>query len=263
MIDTHSHISDSVYDSDRDEVLARAIEAGVTHILCPAVDSENHAAMISLCRERPDMCLPMMGLHPTSVNDNPDWEQEMSIVEKYLAEPPVERFCAIGETGLDLHWSRDFLTQQTAAFERQIDLALHYNLPLVLHIREAWAEATAVLQKYTGRGLRGVAHAFSGGLSEYHFLRSVGDFALGLGGPVTYKKNLWRELLPSIDPTHIVLETDAPWLPPEPFRGHRNESAHLTYILAAAANILNIPPSEVDRITTSNAMRIFGISQKR
>jgi TatD DNase family protein len=259
MIDTHSHMSDSAYDADREEVLARAVEAGVTHILCPAVDSENHAAMIDLCRAHPDLCLPMMGLHPTSVNDNPDRERELELVEKYLASPPVERFYAIGETGLDLHWSRDFLAEQTVAFERQIELALRYDLPLVLHIREAWGEAMAVLAPYAGRGLRGVAHAFSGGIDEYRFLRSVGDFALGMGGPVTYKKNLWRELLPSINPQHVVLETDAPWLPPEPFRGQRNESAHLTRIRDAAATILGMPPVEVDWITTSNAKRIFNL----
>jgi TatD DNase family protein len=213
--------------------------------------------MIDLCRAHPGLCLPMMGLHPTSVNDNPDWEWELEVVEKYLATPPVERFCAIGETGLDLHWCRDFLAEQTVAFERQIDLALRYDLPLVLHIREAWTEAMAVLARYAGRGLRGVAHAFSGGIDEYRFLRSVGDFALGMGGPVTYKKNLWRGRLPLIDLQHVVLETDAPWLPPEPFRGQRNESAHLVRIRDAAAAILGISPDDLDRITTANAGRIF------
>jgi TatD DNase family protein len=253
-------MSDSAFDDDREEALRRAQEAGVERILCPAVDSGNHAAMISLCRAHPRTCLPMMGLHPTSVNDNPDWEWEIEVIEKYLADPPVERFYAIGETGLDLHWSRDFLPQQIAAFERQIDLALRHDLPLVLHIREAWAEAKEVLRQYAGRGLRGVAHAFSGGLDDYRFLRSVGDFSLGMGGPVTYKKNLWRELLPLVDPAHIVLETDAPWLPPEPFRGRRNEPALLVHVRDAAAAILGLSPAEVDRVTTANARRIFNLA---
>ncbi|MDR1671625.1 MAG: TatD family hydrolase [Alistipes sp.] len=259
MIDTHSHISVGAFDEDREELLRRAAEAGVTAILCPAVDSEDHEAMIAVCRANPGFCLPMMGLHPTSVNDNPDWERELETVEKYLAAPPVERFYAIGEAGLDLHWSRDFLAEQTVVFERQIELALRYDLPLALHIREAWPETMGVLEKYTGRGLRGVAHAFSGGVDEYRFLRTVGDFVLGMGGPVTYKKNLWRTLLPQVDPAHIVLETDAPWLPPEPFRGQRNESAYLPYIRDAAAAILGVSAGEVDCATTANARRIFNL----
>jgi TatD DNase family protein len=259
MIDTHSHMSDSAFDSDREAALLRAREAGVEQILCPAVDSENHAAMISTCRSNPGFCLPMMGLHPTSVNDNPDWEWELDTVERYLADPPVDRFYAIGETGLDLHWSRDFLPQQTVVFERHIELALRYDLPLALHIREAWPETMEVLGRYAGCGLRGVAHAFSGGADEYRRLRAVGDFVLGVAGPVTYKKNLWRELLPSVDLMHIVLETDAPWLPPEPFRGQRNESAYVSRVRDGVAAILGISLDEVDRVTSANARRIFNL----
>ncbi len=257
MIDTHSHMFDAAFDEDRAEALQRASDAGVEHILCPAIDSDSHEAMLAMCRANPDLCLPMMGLHPTSVNDNPNWERELEIVGEYLAAPPAEKFCAIGEVGLDLHWSRDFLAQQTAAFERQIDLALRYDLPLAIHTREAWGEMIAILEKYTGRGLRGVLHAFSGTLDDYRRLRLVGDFAVGVGGSVTYKKSRWPELLPQIDPAHIVLETDAPWLTPEPFRGRRNESSYLTYILDAAAAILSVPPAELDAVTTGNARRIF------
>ncbi len=280
MIDTHSHMFDGAFDEDRAGALQRACEAGVERILCPAIDSESHGAMLAMCRENPDLCLPMMGLHPTSVNrccereqrppadyaeprggapqanDNPAWEEELALVERYLAEPPM-RLYAIGEVGLDLHWSRDFLTEQTAAFERQIDLALKYDLPLAIHTREAWAEMTATLEKYTGRGLRGVLHAFSGTLDDYRRIRAVGDFVLGVGGSVTYKKSRWRETLPGIDPAHIVLETDAPWLTPEPFRGRRNESAYLACILGAAAAILGITPPALDCITSDNARRIF------
>ncbi len=185
--------------------------------------------MIAMCRANPGLCLPMMGLHPTSVNDNPDWERELDIVEQYLADPPVDRFYAIGEVGLDLHWSRGFLAEQTAAFERQIGLALRYDLPLAIHTREAWPEMITVLEKHTGRGLRGVLHAFSGSIDDYRRVRSVGDFAVGVGGSVTYKKSRWPELLPLIDPAHILLETDAPWLTPSPHRGQRNESSYLTF----------------------------------
>jgi TatD DNase family protein len=249
---------DEAFDDDRDEALRRAVEAGVERILCPAIDSGSHGAMLAMCAAHPGLCLPMMGLHPTSVNDNPDWERELEIVENYLAAPPTGGFIAIGEVGLDLHWSRDFLAEQTAVFERQIGLALRYDLPLAIHTREAWEEMVAILERYTGRGLRGVMHAFSGSLDDYRRLRAVGDFVVGVGGSVTYKKSRWREMLPCIDPAHILLETDAPWLTPEPFRGRRNESSYLAYIRDAAAAILGVSSDEIDGITTQNAKRIFG-----
>jgi TatD DNase family protein len=250
---------DGAFDDDRAEALARAVVAGVERILCPAIDSESHAAMFAMCRAHPELCLPMMGLHPTSVNDNPEWRGELALVEEYLASPPVPKFYAVGEIGLDLHWSRDFLAEQTEALQRQIELALHYDLPVALHTREAWAEMTALLEKYAGRGLRGVLHAFSGTMEDYRRILSVGDFVVGVGGSVTYKKSRWREMLPAIELSQMVLETDAPWLTPEPFRGRRNESSYLTYIRDAAAAILGIQPAELDRVTTENATRIFRI----
>ncbi len=258
MIDTHSHLYLEDYDIDLQEVMQRAVEAGVTRVVCPAVSSTSHERLIRLCNEHPHFCLPMMGVHPTEINDNAQWVSELDIVEKYLEEPPVRRFWAVGEMGLDLHWSRDYLAEQTAAFERQLELALRFNLPVAIHSRDAWSETLEVLEKYTGTGLRGVMHAFSGGLEEYHRVRAVGDFALGIGGPVTYKKNLWLSVLPQIDPTHIVLETDAPWLSPVSFRGQRNEPAYLVYIRDAVATLLDLTPMEVDAITTTNARRIFG-----
>ncbi len=257
MIDTHSHLFDTAFDADRDEALQRARDAGVTRIMCPAIDSESHGALIAMCNAHSDLCLPMMGLHPTSVNDNADWAWELEIVERYLADPPVERFYAIGEVGLDLYWSRDFLAEQTAAFERQIALSLQYGLPLVIHTREAWTEMLQMLEKYTGTGISGIMHAFSGTPEDYHRVRAVGDFVVGVGGSVTYKKSRWHTLLPEIGLEHIVLETDAPWLTPEPFRGKRNESSYLTYIRDAVAAILGIPAEKVDEITTSNAARVL------
>lgn len=257
MIDTHSHMFDAAFDEDRAESLRRAAEAGVTRIMCPAIDSESHSAMIAMCNDHPGLCLPMMGLHPTSVNDNPDWSRELALVEQYLAEPPVERFYAIGEVGLDLHWSKDWLAEQTAVFEKQIELSLRYALPLVIHTREAWPEMIAVLEKYTGTGLCGVMHAFSGGMEEYDRICATGDFVFGVGGSATYKKSRWPELLPRMDLARIVLETDAPWLTPVPFRGRRNESSYLTYIRDAVAAILGLAPERVDEITTANAERIF------
>lgn len=256
MIDTHCHPYVDAYADDRREMLRRAKNAGVQRILCPGIDSESHETMLALCRENPDLCIPMMGLHPTVVNDNPLWESELEIVERYL---DGGGFCAVGEVGLDLHWSRDSLANQIIAFERQIELALRHNLPLAIHTRDAWPEMLEVLSRFASRGLRGVLHAFSGTVDDYLRARQFGDFALGLGGAVTYRKNLWINVLPHIDLDHLVLETDAPWLPPTPHRGLRNEPAYLIYILEAAAKILEIPPAELDRRTTENAIRIFGL----
>lgn len=257
MIDIHSHMFDAAFDADRAEALARAKAAGVEKILMPAIDSASHEAMLAVCDANPDFCLPMMGLHPTSVNDNPYWKDELCAVEKYLAAAPAGRFCAIGEVGLDLYWSKDFLAVQTAVFEKQIALSLRYGFPLVIHTREAWPEMVATLEKYTGTGISGVMHAFSGTMEDYRRIRAVGDFVFGVGGSVTYKKSHWPEMLPQMARDSIVLETDAPWLTPVPFRGKRNESSYLVYIRDAVAAILGIPPEEVDEITTTNAKRIF------
>lgn len=259
MIDTHSHMFDAAFDEDRAEALQRAVGAGVTKIMSPAIDSESHAAMIRVCNENPGLCLPMMGLHPTSVNDNPQWPRELEIVEQYLAAPPVERFYAIGEVGLDLHWSKDFIADQMAVFERQIELSLRYGLPLVIHTREAWPEMVETIEKYAGTGISGVMHAFSGTLDDYRRIRAAGDFVFGVGGSVTYKNSRWGEMLPQMDRAHIVLETDSPWLTPVPFRGKRNESSYMTYIRDAVAAMLGITPAEVDRMTTGNAERIFNL----
>lgn len=260
MIDTHSHMFDAAFDDDRTEALERARRAGVEHIVCPAIDSGSHSALIRMCNDNPGLCLPVMGLHPTSVNDNPDWARELDIVEQYLAAPPVDRFYAVGEVGLDLHWSRDFIAEQTVVLERQIALALRYDLPLVIHTREAWSEMLDVLEKYTGTGIGGVMHAFSGTPRDYARICAVGDFVFGVGGAATYRKSHWRAMLPEMDPAHIVLETDAPWLTPEPYRGKRNESSYLALICDAAAAIMGVEPAELDRVTTANARRIFRIS---
>lgn len=258
LTDTHSHIYDEAFSSDREEAIQRALDAGVVRMLLPAIDSESHEAMFEVCGKHPAICLPMMGLHPTSVNDNPAWRDELALVEEYLAHPPVERFYAIGEVGLDLHWSNDFLQEQTEAFERQIELSLEYNLPLVIHTRDAWPEMTDVLGKFAGRGIRGIMHSFSGTVKDYETIRRTGDFVFGMGGPVTYKKSTLPETVARMDIAHIVLETDCPYLPPAPFRGKRNESSYVTYVCEKVAEATGRTPEEIAEITTANARRVFG-----
>ena len=166
LIDTHSHIYAEEFDADRDEAIRRAREAGVERLLLPAIDSESHGRLFDTVRRYPDHCTPMMGLHPTSINDNPRWREELALVERYLCSPPegVGRFCAVGEIGLDLYWSRDFREEQAEAFRRQIDLSLQYGLPIAVHTRDAWPETVTIMREYRGRGVRGVFHAYSDGI---------------------------------------------------------------------------------------------------
>lgn len=257
LTDTHSHIYDEAFDDDRPQVVERARAAVVERIFLPAIDPASHERMFSLCREYPGLFFPMMGLHPTSVNDNPDYIKDLEQVELMLNNPPVERFYAVGEVGLDLYWSRDWEKQQREAFERQIDLAHRYRLPLVIHTREAWAEMTETLLRHRTLGLRGVMHAFSGTYEDYKKVREAGDFAIGVGGPVTYKKSALAEFLHKIPLTDVVLETDAPYLPPVPYRGKRNESAYVALVCEKVAEIYGRTAEEVAEQTTANAERIF------
>lgn len=259
LVDTHTHPFDEVFDADREEVMTRAQEAGLAKLLCPAIDSETHERLFALCDRYPDRCLPMMGLHPTSVNDNPRWREELETVERLLAAGE-RRYWAVGEVGLDFYWSRDWLAEQVEAFERQAELALRYDLPLVIHTRDAWPEMIASLRRFAGRGLRGVMHAFSGTWDDYCAVLACGDFLFGIGGVVTYKKSPLPELLQRIPAERIVLETDAPYLPPVPYRGKRNEPAYIVRVCERVAEATGRTPEEVAVTTTANAARMFGFA---
>lgn len=264
LIDTHSHLYEPEFDADRTEALARARAEGVGRLLLPAIDSQSHERLFELCRSHPRQCIPMMGLHPTSVNDNPRWREELAQVEHYLKTPPagIPPFCAIGEIGLDLYWSRDFRTEQTEAFCRQIDLALEYGLPIAVHTRDAWPETVALMREYRGRGVRGVFHAYSDNYETYCELRELGDFAFGIGGVVTFKKSKLAEVVRQMELRDIVLETDCPYLTPAPHRGERNESAYVPYICRKVAEIKGLTPNQVARATTANAERLFSNIQQ-
>lgn len=261
MIDTHSHIYAEEFDADREAALMRAAETGVKHLLLPAIDSESHERLFGLCRRHPELCVPMMGLHPTSVNDNPRWREELALVERYLANPPegIGRFCAVGEIGLDLYWSQDFASEQAEAFRRQVDLALAHGLPIAVHTRAAWAETVALVHEYRGRGVRGVFHAFSDTPETYRELRELGDFVFGIGGVVTFKKSNLADVVREMALDDIVLETDSPYLTPAPHRGERNESAYVRYVCEKIAELKGLSPEEVAEATTCNAQRIFGL----
>lgn len=260
LTDTHSHLYEPEFDDDREEALARAAEAGVQRLLLPAIDSASHERLFGLCRRHPQQCVPMMGLHPTSVNDNPRWREELALAEHYLASPPegIARFCAVGEIGLDLYWSRDYRQEQYEAFRRQIDLSLAYGLPIAVHTRDAWPETAELMRTYRGRGVRGVFHAFSDSAETYRELKNYGDFAFGIGGVVTFRKSKLADVVCEMDLCDIVLETDCPYLTPVPHRGERNESAYVRFVCEKVAELKGLTPEEVATATTANAERIFG-----
>ena len=272
LIDTHSHIYGPEFDDDRAEVFQRAQAAGVEALVLPAIDSECNGAMYAMARDYKS-CYPLIGLHPTSVNDNPRWREELAEVEKLLkacngggcnspigsSERPVERFWGVGEVGLDFYWSADWKTEQSEAFRRQVELSIEYNLPLVVHTRNAWDEMLTLLEEYKGRA-RGILHAFGEGVAVYERIKRLGGFVVGIGGVATYKKSPLAESIPHISLDDMVLETDAPWLTPVPFRGKRNESGYLVYICNRVAELKGITPEEVAEATTQNALRVFGIS---
>lgn len=261
LIDTHSHIYDEVFDGDRDAVVARAREAGVGRILLPAVDGHSYGAMFETARRYAGYCFPMMGLHPTSVNDNPRYRDDLERMARLLEVPPDGiRFCGVGEVGLDLYWSRDFADEQLEALRFQIELALRYGLPLVIHTRDAWDEMCGVLEEYRGRGVRGVMHSFCGTREHYRRILGCGDFLFGVGGVVTFKRSAIAGLLPEIGIERAVLETDAPYLTPVPFRGKRNESAYVRYVCAKVAELCGTDERRVEEATERNVRAMFGDS---
>lgn len=264
LIDTHSHIYAEEFDADRVEALSRARERGVIRLLLPAIDSESHERMLSLAKEEPLMFRPMMGLHPTSVNENPRWREELALVEQYLAEPLQGiRFCAVGEIGLDYYWSQEYVAEQREAFISQCRLAARLDMPVAIHTRAAWEDMCEILESECRRAseqglrLRGVLHAFSESAEVYRRLKACGDWLFGIGGVVTFKKSALAVAVADMELDDLVLETDCPYLTPVPHRGERNESAYVSHICEKVAEIKGVSAEDVARKTTENAVRMF------
>lgn len=252
MIDTHTHLYSDQFDSDRNEMIQRAIDKGVTKFFLPAIDSAYHEKMLALEAEFPGQIFAMMGLHPCDVNAE-TFEYELGIVKKYLDE---RAFCAVGEIGIDLYWDKTTLDVQIKAFEQQIDWAAEKDIPIVIHTRESFDEVFAVLERKKHPRLRGIFHCFSGNLEQAKHAIDLG-FLLGIGGVVTFKNGKIDQFLQEIPLEKIVLETDAPYLAPVPYRGKRNESSYLQLIVGKLVDIYGKDFAEIDRITTENAERIF------
>jgi TatD DNase family protein len=253
LIDTHTHLYNKDFTRDLDETIQRAEKEGVNKFYLPAVDSESHEALVALEQRYPGVCIGMMGLHPTSVKA--DHAVELELVEAWLQRRP---WVAVGEIGLDFYWDRTFEKEQYHAFHQQIEWALHYQIPIVIHSRESMQESIGVIREHQKGQLRGIFHCFTG---SYDAARQIIDLGLylGIGGVLTYKNSGLGEALKDIPLENMVLETDAPYLSPVPFRGKRNESGYLKYIAAKLAEVKGVTPEEVARITTENAQKIFGI----
>jgi TatD DNase family protein len=252
LIDTHAHLYSPKFDSDRSQMVQRALQAGVTRIYLPNIDAESIEGMIALEAEFPENCFAMMGLHPCSVQ--PDtYEAELALVEKWLGE---RKWAGIGETGIDLYWDKTTLGIQEIAFARQCEWAKTLNRPIIIHSREANQESIEVVRKAQDGRLRGIFHCFSGTLEEAKTMIDLG-FMLGIGGTLTYPKSELPNVLREIPLEHIVLETDAPYLPPVPNRGKRNESAFLKFTAEALSEAKVLPLAEIARVTTANALRMF------
>ncbi len=255
LVDSHSHLFLDEFQSDLPQVIARAQAAGVTHVFMPNIDSTTIEPMLRVCSEYEGYCFPMMGLHPTSVDAG--YEKELAVVAEHLAMP--NNYVAIGEIGMDLYWDKTFLKEQLLVFERQIRWALEYDLPIVIHCREAFDYIYNVLKPYGASSLRGIFHSFTGTQEEAFRILEFPDFYIGINGVVTFKKSGLPEVLSDIPLERIVLETDSPYLTPVPNRGKRNESANVKDTLLKVAEIYGKSPEEVGCVTSENALKVFGI----
>lgn len=253
LTDTHTHLYSDSFDEDRKDMIQRALDAGIDRFFIPAIDSSYATAMYTLEQEYPDNVHLMMGLHPTSVKEN--YIEELTFVEQEFNK---RNFIAVGEIGVDLYWDKSTLDIQQEAFRRQIQLAKKYRLPIVIHCRDAFNEVFEVLELEKGDDLFGIFHCFTGNLEQAR--QAIGyNMKLGIGGVVTFKNGKIDQFLDQISIDNIVLETDAPYLSPAPFRGKRNESSYLVYINRKVAEIYGISEKEVAKITTENSKNIFSI----
>ena len=250
-IDSHTHLYLDAFKEDRDPMIQRALEAGVKQMLLPNIDSLTVGPMFSLAEKYPGHCFPMMGLHPTSVKEN--YMEELTFIESQLER---EGIIAIGETGIDLYWDKSYIKEQEEVFLTQIRWAMELDLPLVIHARDSFAEIFRAMDKAGGTGLKGVFHSFTGTHKDLERALSF-DFMIGINGIVTFKNSNLTKVVQSIPIQLLLLETDAPFLAPAPYRGRRNESSYLPEIAAKVAEIHNLSLEELATITSKNAEKLF------
>jgi TatD DNase family protein len=252
-IDTHAHVYAAELTSDLDLVMKNALAIGINKIIMPAIDSSSLHAMLKVEQQFPENCIAMMGLHPCYVKEN--YKEELKLVEEWIGK---RKFIAIGEIGLDFYWDKTFTKEQHIVFETQMQWALDLNLPIAIHTRNAMGETIEAVKSFAKKGLRGVFHCFSGSKESAEQIIGMG-FHLGLGGVLTYKNAGVAEAVKDIPMEYLVLETDAPYLAPVPYRGKTNEPAFMLEVAKKLAEIKSLPLHEIAAITTSNAEKLFGL----
>ncbi len=251
MIDTHTHLYLNHFDSDRDTMIARAVESGVSKMLLPNIDNESYSSMMAAVDRYSGICFPMLGLHPTSVGEN--YKNDLTQILSYYSD---DTFVAVGEIGIDLYWDKTYLKEQIAAFRAQISFALEKNLPVVIHARDSFNEVFNVLSEFEKEPLRGVFHAFTGSSDDAQRAIDKG-FLIGIGGIVTFKNSGIGQVVEEVGIANIILETDSPYLAPVPYRGKRNESSYLTHIADRITELTGHTRSEIETVTTRNAESLF------
>ena len=253
LIDTHSHLYDEAYAGEEDLAVIRSIEAGVDKIIIPDIDSQTREAMFALTDRHPGNLFPCLGVHPTSVNA--EWKKEIELLEGYSDR----KIYAIGEVGIDCYWSKEFIEAQKEVFRLMLSMAHELNLPVIIHSRDAGDIILSILKEHRHLDLRGVFHAFSGSIETYREIQKLGDWYVGIGGVLTFKKASIAETVKNIPLEKILLETDAPYLTPAPHRGKRNESSSIPFIAAKLAELQGISIEQVAEQTTANAEKLFAI----
>jgi TatD DNase family protein len=260
LIDTHSHLFVEEFEADRPEVMQRAREAGITRIVMPNIDMASVEPMLQVCAEYPDLCYPTIGLHPTEVKE--DYRQVLAQMKAMLdtsvhGEASHAPFIAIGEVGLDLYWDKTFKMEQLSALEEQIGWALEYDLPIIIHSREAFPELYTLFAHYKDSALRGVFHSFTGTADEAHALLEFPGFMLGINGVATFKKSTLPEALREVPLSRLVVETDSPYLAPTPYRGKRNESAYVARVVEKLAEVYQCSAEQVAAQVYETSERLF------
>ena len=253
LTDTHTHLYAEQFDEDREEVIVKALELGIKRFFIPAIDSTYYDRMFALEQAFPENMFLMAGLHPTHVKA--DFQEELAFVKKQLE---TKQFYAIGEIGMDLYWDKSFIKQQQEAFRMQISWAKEKKLPIVIHCRDAFEEIFEIMDVVCDDDLNGIFHCFTGNKEQAERIISYG-FKLGIGGVITFKNGGLDKFMSDIPLEHVVLETDAPYLAPAPYRGKRNESSYLINVLGKLVDLYGIDSEEIARITTSNSKQVFGI----
>ncbi|SDD14489.1 TatD DNase family protein [Algoriphagus faecimaris] len=251
LIDTHAHIYSTKFDSDRDEVVEAIKAAGIERVYMPNVDVSTIERMLDCEKRYPGLCIPMMGLHPCDVKE--DYEEQLDKMKQWLERRP---FAAVGEIGLDLYWDKSFFKQQKLALKTQIDWAKEFDLPIVLHCRESIDETIEIVRENHNGKLRGIFHCFTGDLKQAMQIIEMG-FLLGIGGVSTYKNGGLDKVIPHLGLEHLVLETDAPYLAPVPYRGKRNSPEFLPHIAQRIGDLLETSVERVGEKTTKNALGLF------